>query len=318
MLLGKRSAFCRGLTPVGRILQLEGYYVWCCAPVYDGAGKVHVLFSRWPEERGFLNGWLTHSEIPHAVADSAESPFTVTGTVFQGRGPGYWDGVTVHNPAVYRIDRRYYMFYMGNSDGTAATQRIGLAWAEEPQGPWHRLSDQRPILDISADRRAFDSYITTNPALLHDGGEFRLYYKAWDRYNDGKRKMGLAVSREIGGEYVKHPENPIVRFRGPGRQVEDTCVFKAGGRYYMLMRDMGVYSRRSGLLMESADGIHWGRPLIGYEKADHYFHDGNNRFERPQVLLRDGKPEYLFLAVQGGKYGTSSGGVLKIHEFGEV
>lgn len=69
------------------------------------------------------------------------------------------------------------------------------------------------------------------------------------------------------------------------------------------------------MCLKPADGIHWGRPLIGYEKANLYFYDGKNlRPERPQVLLRDGKPKYLFLAVQGGKYGTSSGGVLKIQE----
>lgn len=103
MLFGKRSEFCRSLTPVGRILELEGYYDWCCAPVYDGAGKVHVLFSRWPEKQGFLNGWLTHSEIAHAVADSPESPFTVTGTVLKGRGPGR----KVEDACVFKAGGRY-------------------------------------------------------------------------------------------------------------------------------------------------------------------------------------------------------------------
>lgn len=78
------------------------------------------------------------------------------------------------------------------------------------------------------------------------------------------------------------------------------------------MRDMGIYSKRSGLIMESDDGVHWSSPLIGYENANHYFHDGRNRFERPQILMKNGKPEYLFLAVQGGKYNTSTGGILKI------
>ena len=317
MLFGKRSDFCKSLKPIGRILQLPDYYVWCCSPVYDSEGKVHVLFSRWKKETGFLNGWLTNSEIAHAVADSPESEFTVTGTVLKGRGDNHWDAVTIHNPAVYFINGKYYMFYMGNNDGTAATQRIGLAVSERPEGPYKRISDKKPILDVSADKKDWDSYITTNPALLYDEGKYMLYYKAWDRYGDGKRKMGLAVSDRIEGPYEKYSGNPIIKFKGIGKQTEDACVFKYENKYYMLMRDMGIYSQRSGLMMESNDGIHWSKPLIGYEKANHYFHDGRNRFERPQILTKNEKPEYLFLAVQGGKYGTSTGGILKIENWSE-
>jgi hypothetical protein len=31
------------------------------------------------------------------------------------------------------------------------------------------------------------------------------------------------------------------------------------------------------------------------------------RLERPQLLLRDGVPAYLYTATQGGRYGTASG-----------
>jgi hypothetical protein len=36
------------------------------------------------------------------------------------------------------------------------------------------------------------------------------------------------------------------------------------------------------------------------------------RLERPQLLMRNGKPEYLFGASQGGKYMTASSFVFKI------
>ena len=36
------------------------------------------------------------------------------------------------------------------------------------------------------------------------------------------------------------------------------------------------------------------------------------RFERPQLLMNNGKPEYLFAAFLGGAYNLSSGAVLKI------
>ena len=36
------------------------------------------------------------------------------------------------------------------------------------------------------------------------------------------------------------------------------------------------------------------------------------RFEHPQLLMKNGKPEYLFTAMQGGKYMTASGFVFRI------
>jgi hypothetical protein len=36
------------------------------------------------------------------------------------------------------------------------------------------------------------------------------------------------------------------------------------------------------------------------------------RLERPQILMRKGKPAYLFNAAQGGAFGTASGFVFKI------
>ena len=39
---------------------------------------------------------------------------------------------------------------------------------------------------------------------------------------------------------------------------------------------------------------------------------GYGRFERPQLLMKDGKPACLFMVMQGGRYHTASGFVFKI------
>lgn len=135
-------------------------------------------------------------------------------------------------------------------------------------------------------------------------------------FHAGKRKMGLAVSDKIEGSYKKYSGNPIINIKGIGKQTEDACVFKYENKYYMLMRDMGVYSKRSGLMMESDDAIHCRKPLIGYEKANYYFHDGKNRFERPQILMKNGKPEYLYGCTRADILGSSKSQcyVLKIND----
>jgi len=312
------SDFCEALKPVGRILEQEDWNVWGCSPIWGEDGKVHVFFSRWPGEH---SNWLTKSEIAHAIADKPEGPYKVIGTVLKGRGKGHWDAHTIHNPTVQKVGDKYVMFYIGNNLDIAkeknihhaGTQRVGLAIADELSGEWIRISDKKPILEVSSDKKDWDSYLTTNPALLqHPNGEFWLYYKAWDRNNDNLRKMGIAVAKNIEGPYKKIKENPVVTFAHLNKQVEDAYVFNYKNKYYMIMRDMGVFHPHVGLILESEDGINWSEPKLGYKTSADYFGGKVRRFERPQVLMKDGKPTYLFLALMGGKYNTSSGAVLKI------
>src|SRR3546814_6391446 len=51
----------------------EDWFVWDSTPILGEDGKIHVFFSRWPDEFG---NWLSHSEIAHAVADKPEGPYT--------------------------------------------------------------------------------------------------------------------------------------------------------------------------------------------------------------------------------------------------
>lgn len=316
-----RSDLCNRLEPVGRILEDPVYQSWCCSPIDGPDGKVHVFYSRWRD--GFRN-WLRTCEIAHAVADRAEGPYRYVRTVLKGRGGSHWDADTIHNPTINKVGNRYALFYIGNNlTGTdvnsvekhpAATQRVGLAMADSLDGPFERVS-KGPVFDTSPDRNQWDSYLVTNPALLqHPNGEFWLYYKAWDRYNDGFRKMGLAKATRIEGPYKRFGKNPVVDFSKDRKQVEDAYVWRSGGRYYMLMADNmgGVVKQHGGLLMESADGERWGKPSLGYDTSDVYFGGKRERFERPQLLLRNGRPAYLFLALRGGKYNTSSGAVLRV------
>ena len=313
------SDFCRSLSAGNRILEEEDWNVWCFSPIWGEDGKVHAFLSRWRDDN--FHNWLTESEIAHAVADHPEGPYTVTRTVLTGRGEGFWDAHTIHNPTVYKVGDKYALFYIGNNltlaeqnnAHHASTQRVGLAIADSLTGEWRRVSDELRILDTSPDKSEWDSYLTTNPALLlHPNGEYWLYYKAWDRNNDNLRKMGLAIAQNIEGPYVKHPDNPLVDFSHLNRQVEDAYVFFYNNKFYMVMRDMGVIHPHVGLLLESDDGITWSEPMLGYHNNAYYFGGDIKRFERPQVLMKDGVPTHLFLSLMGGKYNTSSAAVLKI------
>lgn len=311
------SNFAKALSGGKRILGAEGWNVWGASPIWGDDGKVHVFYSRWP---GSHSNWLRNSEIAHAVADQPEGPYTVIGTVLKGRGEGHWDADTIHNPTVHKVGDRYAMFFIGNNlkiaDDAgmhhAGSQRVGLAMADDLNGPWERVGEG-PLLDTSTDRKAWDSFLTTNPAFFqHENGESWLYYKAWDKHNDNMRKMGLSIAKDIEGPYRKVEENPLVSFAPMRKQVEDAYVFQYKEKFYMVMRDMGVIHAHVGLLLESDDGVGWSEPMLGYHTSQHYLGGTVERFERPQVLMKDGVPTHLFLALMGGEFHTSTAAVLKI------
>lgn len=323
----KISEFAKRLKPVGRILETKGYYVWCNSPIYDIEGKVHIFYSRWPEKYG-MGGWIHKCEIAHAIAESPESKFEYVETVLKPR-LGYFDGTTCHNPTIHQVDGKYCLFYMGNSNGKTNTKRIGLATSDSLSGPWE-IPD-KPLLEVG-EEGAWDDHCTTNPAFLkHPNGEYWLYYKSWNtkEYEEARgkriranRKYGLAKSNSLTGPYKKISHNPVIDFSAEGNntQLEDAYVWVEKGKIKLIARDMGFFDHNVGLYFKSDDGINWPDPKIAYYGVKKYATEPPapkhlsryGRLERPQLLMKDGKPEYLFTTSQGGKYMTASGFVLKI------
>lgn len=320
------SDFCKRLQPLGRILELEGYFVWCNTPIYGPDGRVHVFYSRWPKGRG-MGGWLNACEIAHAVADQPEGPYETLDVAIAPR-PGNWDATTCHNPHIQQVDDKYCLFYMGNRNGRTNTKRVGLAIADSLDGPWRRADE--PLL-LPGDEGAWDDHCTTNPSFIRAAdGRCLLYYKGWNDkdYVTGKppirgnRMYGLAVADSVEGPYRKHPGNPLVDFSGLGenQQCEDAYVWLEDGRYKMIARDMGVFDHEVGLYMESDDGVQWSPPKVGYYPLKHYVDQPPaprglrryGRLERPQLLMRDGRPTHLFSSSQGGEQQTASGFVFAL------
>lgn len=321
------SDFSKRLRPIGRVLELEGYYVWCNAPIEGPDGKTHLFFSRWAAEKR-MGGWINACEIAHAVADAPEGPYTVRETILAPRGPGHWDATTCHNPHIKKIGDRYALFYLGNSNGRTDTKRVGVALADSLDGPWKRLD--APLLEPGP-AGAWDDHCTTNPSVIqHPSGEFWLYYKSWNSADyakgqppvRGNRKYGLAVADRLEGPYRKHPRNPLIDFSGRGgnRQCEDAFVWHEHGKFKVIVRDMGLFNHEVGLIMESTDGLAWSEPKIAYGAVREYIEQPPapkhltkyGRFERPQLLFRNGRPAYLFTTTQGGKYATATPFVFKI------
>ena len=323
------SPFCESLSPVGRILEDPDRNVWGCSPIYSPDGKIHVFYSRWPNEADH-QGWLTCCEIAHAVADDPAGPYETVDVAVKGRGGDWWDSMTCHNPTIHKINDKYVLFYMGTSDGTVRTKRTGMATSDSLYGPWERTN--APIIEPDPDPNAWNSMCTTNPAFVKlPNGDLRLYYKSWSiadwekdqsegDWRSTNRQYGLAIAGSIDGPWQKVGDGPMIDLRHvkEDAQSEDAYIWMEGLKFKMIMRDMGYWNHEYGLYFESDDGVIWSDPQVAFWNSHRYFDEPPNgldregRFERPQLLMRDGKPEYLYVAFRGGAYNTSSGAVLKV------
>ncbi len=299
------------------VFREPGYNVWCGSVVEGKDGKFHLFYSRWPLSTGHL-GWVTHSEIARAVSDSPLGPFKPAGVVLPERDASFWDGLCTHNPTVVRIGDKYYLYYMGNTGDRAKTnglnwthrnnQRIGVAVADDPAGPWTRFD--KPVLDVSSDPSAPDALLVANPSVVErpDGGVLMVY-----------KAVGKKGSPPFGGPVVhltataKDPLGPFEKqgkpiFIKPGTHfaAEDPFVWYDGTRYLAIVKDMGGHFTGvspSLALFSSSDGLN------DWQLADHPLVSGLaikrtdgttwklNKLERPQVLFQDGRPTVLYCAA---------------------
>jgi hypothetical protein len=309
-----QSEFARGLEYVGPVFPEEStkkWHIWGCSPIDGPDGRTHLFCARWPLEQGHYKGWQTHSEIAHAVADRPEGPFRFVDVVIQGQGGDKWNAQAPHNPTIQKVGNRYALFYIARTKGgTPKDQRIGLLLADALDGPWKAVGDE-PILSPSDDKSDWDhdSRVgVNNPAfLVHPSGQCWLYYKAVAT-EGGARRMGLAIADRVEGPYKRLPK-PVA---STGTEIEDGYAFHWNGRFYLLTTDNhGVIKKGGGLLFDSDDGRKFGTPLMGFDTLAGYPGTGVTqelqsgvdpklrKFERPQVLMRNDRPAYLY--VTSGK-----------------
>ena len=133
-------------------------------------------------------------------------------------GKGSWDEQSVFTPNILVAKGKYWLFYtavakpFNNKSKTA----IGIAVANSADGPWEKLQNN-PILKASDDHNEFDSMRVDDACLIVRDGKYWFYYKGrqWNN-TPGKTKMGVAISENPQGPYVKYSGNPVI---GGGHEV---------------------------------------------------------------------------------------------------
>lgn len=203
------TAFIDRLLPAPRDggFRRDDAWIWCGAVIQGDDGRWHMFASMWTKQVAFTPNWLTNSRVVRAVAARPEGPYQYVEDVLPPR-EGHWDGRMTHNPTIHRHGNTYLLYYTGSTydgpmpDGSSppvrrdspmrlqarANQRIGLATAPSPAGPWTR--PDRPILEVRPGE--WDALLTTNaaPCVAPDGSVL-LLYKSTAREGD-TLKYGVA------------------------------------------------------------------------------------------------------------------------------
>lgn len=220
------------------------------------------------------------------------------------------------NPTIHRIGDQFVLLYIANAGGKrpqrVSTQRIGMQVADRIEGPWRKVNDDGLLLSPPEVKNIWCHDTTVgvnNPALLaHPDGRFFLCFKAKNKGD--VRRMGLAIADRVEGPYVIQPE-PMT---SNSSEIEDGYAFTEGENIQLITTHNKA---GAGYLWNSKDGLTFGKPVVGFETMNRYLSKDqmqkskklrSNKFERPQVLMQDGKPTHLFVA-SGANFNGGDGSV---------
>ncbi|MGD9328371.1 MAG: alpha-L-fucosidase, partial [Cyclobacteriaceae bacterium] len=254
------------------------------------------------------------------VSKTPYGPWKYKNTVLKGRGKGYWDAITAHNPKIKYFEGKYYLYYISTNMGdisyteadmieTAHTgynheywkilrpnQRTGVAVSKSLEGPWER--QDVPLIEPSGPITT----LTVNPAI--DRGKDGRYYLVvkGDKPNETRfiRNQAVAFSEKPDGPFTIMPD-PVIDYI----DTEDVSIWydEVRGRFYGIFHS----NEEGGFigLITSADGINW-KKAVDYwmmpkkvRLEDGTYHTAD-RLERPFVYYEDGAPRVLSLAARKG------------------
>ncbi|WJH33547.1 glycoside hydrolase family protein [Paenibacillus sp. CC-CFT747] len=284
--------------------ELPDWNVWGSTMLRTEEGTCHLIFSRWLRSLGH-QAWATHSELAYATSSLPEGPYEVQGTALTQDGEGRWDSGGFHNESLIEADGIYYLYYIGQHGNGEwwnhrNNQRVGVAVADHPSGPWKRFD--KPLLEPRP------GHLTTGTphVFKRPDGKYQMVYKT---VTEGPMPFGGSVRHVIAladhplGPFVDHPE-PFIRTPKTNFPIDDHVEWVQDGRYYAIVKDnkgefTGMHSAM--ILFESEDGIHWELsrdPLV--MKPQITWEDGVvqpfERLEMPKLYFENGKPAILYLA----------------------
>lgn len=283
------------------------YFYWCVSPIDSDDGKTHVFTSRWSSTWSLENpmsGWKNICEIAHCVADRAEGPYKVVDIALSNKNMPEGQ-FAPHNVRVKKIDGIYCLIYITQGGPLQKDQKVCLATSKSLYGPWELQGENKDGVVVKSEPTGWTANSLLgcdNPDIIKIKDKYFIYFKSGINFET--TRYGYAISDKLESGYVKC-ETPITDNIA---YIEDANAFELNGKIYLLTTDnfgknTGVQGY--GILWVSDDGTSFklADAEIGFGLMTDYTTIPANytkpyseelKFERPAILLREGKPAYFF------------------------
>jgi len=250
----------------------------------------------------FINGcglmsWETNSQVIHATSSTPQGPYTVKDVALPTEH---------HNPTIRKAtDGTYLLYTIGENYDKPVNCKVGevrsegvmvgggiivLAYSKSLDGPW-QIND--PAMMIHGRNGKWDEMVTNPAPVIMPNGTVLLFYRGSSTQN-GKKiyEIGLAAAPTWKGPYTRVVDTSLFTVSN-----EDPFVWQAkDGHFHMLTH----YFAGGGGHAFSADGVKWKFGGLGYNQTvvyDDHTTQQLGRRERPQVLIENGVPTFLFNGV---------------------
>ncbi|AWW32256.1 arabinan endo-1,5-alpha-L-arabinosidase [Echinicola strongylocentroti] len=166
-----------------------------------------------------------------------------------------WAEKAMWAPGVISKDDKYYLFFAANDVHEGEVGGIGVAVADQPQGPFKDLLGEPLINEIVNGAQPIDQYI-----FKDQDGTYYMYYGGWGHCNVVK------LNDDFTG-IVPFEDGELYKEVTPEGYVEGPFMFIKDGKYYFMWSEGG-----------------WGGPdySVAYAIADSPF----GPFEREDIILQ--------------------------------
>lgn len=194
----------------------EGWYADPEAIIYGSTYWIYPTFSAPYSEQVFMDcfsssdlvNWTKHERI----IDTAEVK---------------WADSAMWAPGVISNGGKYFLFFSANDVHEGQIGGIGVAVAEQPQGPFKDVLGKPLINDIVNGAQPIDQFV-----FRDTDGSFLMYYGGWGKCNVVKLKEDFtALEAFEDGDFYKDVT--------PEGYVEGPFMFMRGGKYYFMWSEGG-------------------------------------------------------------------------------
>lgn len=324
------AKMARNIEFVGFSVDDPNYWYWCVSPIYDADNKVHLFCSRWPIGGG-MGYWFTKSEIVHFVSDNPENGFKFCEILLSNDNlPNQDMQLSPHNPGIRKVGDKYAMVYIvQDANSKKCNMKTGLIYSDSLYGPWKFGGVNGIVVESSANKNNWTYKSCTgteNPTIAKIGDLYYIFFKS-GRGQNANMHYGYATSRNIEGPYTicDEPKMDNIDY------IEDATSFEVNGEVFLLTTDN--YGTNSGIF---GAGILWKMDGGQFKLADakiaygvlsdykdlpnettYYDNDHSGKLERPGILMKNGKPEYLFGCTRANINGSGKSGcyIFKITDY---